>query len=73
MCINAKNYKFYNATQILLLGLLVMIIRQESVDSKLALKDLPNSSPLPSANLVLVFGSVKRFTEGKLLSFLKLI
>ena len=48
-----------------------MIIRQESVDSKLALKDLPNSSPLPSANLVLVFGSVKRFTEGKLLSFLK--
>jgi hypothetical protein len=48
-----------------------MIIRQESVDSKLALKDLPSTSPLPSANLVLVFGSVKRFNEGKLQSFLK--
>ena len=48
-----------------------MIIRQESVDSKLALKDLPSTSPLPSANLVLVFGSVKRFNEGKLQGFLK--
>jgi hypothetical protein len=48
-----------------------MIIRQESVDSKLALKDLPSTSPLPSANLVLVFGSVKRFNEGKLPGFLK--
>ncbi len=48
-----------------------MIIRQESVDSKLALKDLPSASPLPSANLVLVFGSVKRFNEGKLQGFLK--
>ena len=48
-----------------------MIIRQESVDSKTALKDLPGTSPLPSANLVLVFGSVKRFTEGKLQGFLK--
>jgi hypothetical protein len=48
-----------------------MIIRQESVDSKLALKDLPSTSPLPNANLVLVFGSVKRFNEGKLQSFLK--
>ena len=48
-----------------------MIIRQESVDSKLALKDLPSTSPLPTANLVLVFGSVKRFNEGKLQSFLK--
>jgi hypothetical protein len=48
-----------------------MIIRQESVDSKLALKDLPSASPLPSANLILVFGSVKRFSEGKLPSFLK--
>ena len=48
-----------------------MIIRQESVDSKLALKDLPSTSPLPSANLVLVFGSMKRFSEGKLQGFLK--
>lgn len=48
-----------------------MIIRQESVDSKMALKDLPGASPLPSANLVLVFGSVKRFSEGKLQGFLK--
>lgn len=48
-----------------------MIIRQESVDSKSALKDLPSTSPLPSANLVLVFGSVKRFSEGKLQGFLK--
>ncbi len=48
-----------------------MIIRQESVDSKMALKDLPGASPLISANLVLVFGSVKRFTEGKLQGFLK--
>lgn len=48
-----------------------MIIRQESVDSKMALKDLPGTSPLPSANLVLVFGSVKRFSEGKLQGFLK--
>ncbi len=48
-----------------------MLIRQESVDSKMALKDLPSASPLASANLVLVFGSVKRFNEGKLPSFLK--
>ena len=48
-----------------------MIIRQESVDSKTALKDLPATSPLPSANLVLAFGSVKRFSEGKLQGFLK--
>ncbi len=48
-----------------------MLIRQESVDSKTALKDLPSTSPLASANLVLVFGSVKRFSEGKLQGFLK--
>ena len=48
-----------------------MIIRQESVDATKALKDLASTSPLPSANLVLVFGSVKRFTEGKLQAFLK--
>lgn len=48
-----------------------MLIRQESVSPKMALKDLPSASPLPNANLVLVFGSVKRFSEGKLTSFLK--
>lgn len=46
-----------------------MLIRQESVDSKMALKDLPSASPLANANLVLVFGSVKRFNESKLPSF----
>ena len=49
-----------------------MLIRQESVDSKMALKDLPSASPLVSANLVLAFGSTKRFNEGKLQGFLKL-
>ncbi len=48
-----------------------MIIAQESVDAKSALKDLSSQSPLAAANLVLVFGSVKRFSEGKLQSFLK--
>ena len=48
-----------------------MLIRQESINSKLTLKDLPSTSPLPSANLVLIFGSVKRFSEGKLPGFLK--
>lgn len=48
-----------------------MIIRQESLTSKMTLKDLSSASPLPSANLVLVFGSVKRFGEAKLQSILK--
>ena len=48
-----------------------MLIRQESITSKMALKDLPPASPLPNANLVLVFGSVKRFSEPKLQNFLK--
>ena len=48
-----------------------MLIRQESINSKLTLKDLPSTSPLPSANLVLVFGSVKRFSDSKLPAFLK--
>ncbi len=48
-----------------------MLIRQEYLTSKMALKDLPGSSPLPNANLVLVFGSVKRFNDGKLTSMLK--
>ncbi len=49
-----------------------MIIAQEFLDSKLSLKDLPNNSPLSGANLVLVFGSVKRFNEGELAGVLKL-
>ncbi len=48
-----------------------MLIKQESVSLKAALKNLPSVSPLPTANLVLVFGSVKKFNEGKLQSFLK--
>ncbi len=48
-----------------------MLIRQESVDAKGTLKDLPATSPLPTANLVLAFSSVKRFSEGKLQAFLK--
>jgi len=48
-----------------------MLIRQESLTSKQTFKDLPSSSPLPSANLVLVFGSVKRFSDSKLQSQLK--
>lgn len=48
-----------------------MLIRQESVTAKMALKDLPGASPLPTANLVLVFGSVKRFSDAKLTNFLK--
>jgi hypothetical protein len=48
-----------------------MLIRQEFITAKMSLKDLPAASPLPTANLVLVFGSVKRFTEGKLQNSLK--
>ncbi len=48
-----------------------MLIRQESINAKGALKDLPNGSPLPTANLVLVFSSVKRFSDMKLPAFLK--
>ena len=48
-----------------------MIIKQESVAPNKSLKDLPNASPLINANLVLVFGSVKRFSEGKLQVFLQ--
>ena len=48
-----------------------MLIRQEFLTSKLSLKDLPASSPLPNANLVLVFGSVKRFSEARLQNFHK--
>jgi hypothetical protein len=48
-----------------------MLIKQESVSLKTGLKDLPSASPLPTASLVLVFGSVKKFNEGKLQGFLK--
>lgn len=48
-----------------------MLIRQESIDAKGSIKDLPAASPLPTANLVLAFSSVKRFSEGKLQAFLK--
>lgn len=48
-----------------------MIIAQESLGSKSSLKDLPNQSPLAAANLVLVFGSVKRFSDDKLKTVLK--
>jgi len=48
-----------------------MIVRQESLTAKMTLKDLPTASPLPTASLVLVFGSVKRFGESKLQSTLK--
>ncbi len=48
-----------------------MLIRQESLTSKMGFKELPSSSPLTSANLVLVFGSFKRFSDAKLPAQLK--
>ncbi|MCB5190012.1 FIST C-terminal domain-containing protein [Methylobacillus arboreus] len=48
-----------------------MLVRQEALTAKMSFKDLPSSSPLPNANLVLVFGSVKRFSEAKLPAQLK--
>ena len=48
-----------------------MIVRQESLTAKMSLKDLSSTSPLPTASLVLVFGSVKRFGESKLQATLK--
>jgi hypothetical protein len=48
-----------------------MIIAQESLTEKMALKSLPKESPLATANLVLVFGSVSRFKEKGLQSTLK--
>ncbi len=47
-----------------------MKFKQEHLPSKVAINKLPSQSPLPDANWVLVFGSVKRFNErnfGKLL------
>ena len=48
-----------------------MQVRQEALTAKMSLKDLPPSSPLPNANLVLVFGSVRRFSDAKLPAQLK--
>ena len=48
-----------------------MIIRQESITDKMSFKDLPAASPLPNASLVTVFGSVKKFNDGKLAGILK--
>jgi hypothetical protein len=48
-----------------------MLIKQESLTEKMSFKDLPSNSPLPFANLVLVFGSVKRFNDSKLITQLK--
>ncbi|MDR5171185.1 FIST C-terminal domain-containing protein [Methylobacillus flagellatus] len=48
-----------------------MLVRQEALTTKMSIKDLPSSSPLPNANLVLVFGSVRRFSDGKLPAQLK--
>ena len=48
-----------------------MIIKQETVSQKMALKDLPSKSPLPTANLVLTFGSINRFSDVNLAKQLK--
>jgi len=48
-----------------------MIIKQETVSQKMAFKDLPSKSPLPTANLVLTFGSIKRFSDVNLAKQLK--
>jgi hypothetical protein len=48
-----------------------MIIKQEAITPKMGLKDLPAKSPLPTANLVLAFGSVKRFSDSNLQKQLK--
>lgn len=48
-----------------------MQVRQEGLTAKMSLKDLPPSSPLPNASLVLVFGSVRRFSDAKLPAQLK--
>jgi len=48
-----------------------MLIRQESLSASKAISSLSGPSPLATANLVLVFGSIKRFGEAKLQSTLK--
>jgi hypothetical protein len=52
-------------------GIFAMLIKQEAITSKMSFKDLSKTSPLPTANLVLVFGSVKRFSDAKLPALLK--
>jgi hypothetical protein len=48
-----------------------MIIKQESITQKMSFKDLPAKSPLPTATLVLTFGSMKRFSDPNLAKQLK--
>ncbi|WP_025872113.1 FIST signal transduction protein [Methylobacillus glycogenes] len=48
-----------------------MQVRQEALTAKMSIKDLPAASPLPNASLVLVFGSVRRFSDAKLPAQLK--
>jgi hypothetical protein len=48
-----------------------MIIKQESITQKMSFKDLPAKSPLPTATLVLTFGSMKRFSDPNLAKKLK--
>jgi hypothetical protein len=43
-----------------------MIIKQESISANMGFKDLPAKSPLPTANLVLTFGSISQFSDAKL-------
>ena len=52
-------------------GVLSMKFEQEFLSSKMAIGKLPSASPLPNANWVLVFGSIKRFGERKLTSTLQ--
>jgi hypothetical protein len=40
-----------------------MKFQQEHLSSKMTLKSLPSTSPLPEANWVLVFGSINKFKE----------
>jgi hypothetical protein len=48
-----------------------MIIKQESITQKMSFKDLPAKSPLPTASLVLAFGSMRRFSDSNLAKQLK--
>ncbi|HWU34468.1 MAG TPA: FIST N-terminal domain-containing protein [Methylovorus sp.] len=48
-----------------------MQIRQESLTAKMTLKELAANPPLLTADLVLVFGSVRRFSESKLQNILR--
>lgn len=48
-----------------------MLIKQEYVSAKMGLKDLPASPSLPNANLVFVFGAIKRFSDAKLGEYMK--